>query len=430
MGYMVPASAQLALPELARAEALVRAGKAAEAFAMLEPYEFDHSGNPNFDYWYGVAALESAHPDKATLALERALAVNPDYVAARLDLARSYFALGDLDRARVEFGVVLAQNPPPPAKLTIERYLGEIDRRTQSRRTTLTGYLEGVLGRDTNVNNATSLSSISVPLFGLSFQLASSSLKTPDNYLIGGGGVEVTTSVTSAASVFAGFDYRQRINQRQDTFDYNKYDGRVGVQYALDRNTYRMAMSYGQYYLDHSYNYENHGFSLEWRRAIDDRNIASVFGLHNRLRFPDPNLQANNVNQPVIGVSWLRSLNQSGSTFVNGSTYYGYERDTDSRVDGDRKFWGVRALAQHGFDEKLDVYANVSAQLGDYEKQNVLFQTFRKDRQYDAAVGMIYHFDRNWSLRPQLAYTRNQSNIQTSDYERYDISFTLRRDFR
>ncbi|NBR30237.1 MAG: hypothetical protein EBT83_17800, partial [Betaproteobacteria bacterium] len=68
----------MALPELARAEALVRAGKAAEAFAMLEPYEFDHSGNPNFDYWYGVAALESAHPDKATLALERALAVNPD----------------------------------------------------------------------------------------------------------------------------------------------------------------------------------------------------------------------------------------------------------------------------------------------------------------------------------------------------------------
>jgi tetratricopeptide (TPR) repeat protein len=120
------------------------------------PYEFDHSGNPNFDYWYGVAALESAHPDKATLALERALAVNPDYVAARLDLARSYFALGDMDRARVEFGVVLAQNPPTPAKLTIDRYLAEIDRRTQTKRTTLTGYLEGVLGRDTNVNNATS----------------------------------------------------------------------------------------------------------------------------------------------------------------------------------------------------------------------------------------------------------------------------------
>ena len=172
-----------------------------------------------------VAALESAHPDKATLALERALAVNPDYVAARLDLARSYFALGDMDRARVEFGVVLAQNPPTPAKLTIDRYLAEIDRRTQTKRTTLTGYLEGVLGRDTNVNNATSQSSISVPLFGLSFQLASSSLRSPDNYLIGGGGVEVTHSFSGAASVFAGLDYRQRINQRQDTFDYTSTTG-------------------------------------------------------------------------------------------------------------------------------------------------------------------------------------------------------------
>ena len=97
----------------------------------------------------------------------------------------------------------------------------------------------------------------------------------------------------------------------------------------------------------------------------------------------------------------------------------------------DRVCLNVAAFVpEHGFNEKLDVYANVSAQLGDYEKQNVLFQTFRKDRQYDAAIGMIYHFDRKWTLRPQLAYTRNQSNIQTSDYERYDISFTLRRDFR
>ncbi len=422
--------AQRAIPDVARAESLVRAGKAAEAFALLEPYEFDFAGKLDFDYWFGVAALESARPDKATLALERALAVNPDFVAARLDLARGYFALGDLERARVEFGVVMAQNPPAPARLTIERYLAEIDRRTQVRRTRWSAYLEGTVGRDSNVNNSTSQSSISVPLFGLTFQLAPTSTRVPDTYLIGGGGGEVTRAVTDTVGVFAGFDYRQRINQRQDTFDYNKYDGRVGVRYALDRNTYSMALSYGQYYLDHSYNYENHGFSIEWRRAMDERNIASVFGLHNRLRFPDPSLQANNVNQPIMGVSWLRALNSQGTTFVQGSSYYGYERDTDARVDGDRKFWGVRALAQHGFDEKLDVYASASAQLGDYEKLNFLFQTFRKDRQYDAAAGMIVHLDRNWTLRPQLAYTRTQSNIQTYDYERYDLSFTLRRDFR
>lgn len=428
--FVAQSWAQRATPDVARAEALVRAGKAAEAFALLEPYEFDYSGKLDFDYWYGVAALESARPDKATLALERALAVNPDFVAARLDLARSYFALGDMERARTEFGTVMAQNPPAPARLTIERYLAEIDRRTQVRRTRWAGYLEGTIGRDTNVNNSTSQSSISVPLFGLSFQLAPTSIKTPDNYVIGGGGVEVTRSVTDSLGVFAGLDYRQRINLRQDTFDYNKYDGRAGVQYSLDRNTYRMALSYGQYYLDHSYNYENHGFSVEWRRAVDERNVASLFGLHNRLRFPDPSLQANNVNQPIGGVSWLRSLNQEGSTYVLGSTFYGYERDTDSRVDGDRKFWGVRTIGQYGFDDKLDVFATASAQLGDYEKLNFLFQAFRKDRQYDAAVGMNYHIDRNWTLRPQLSYTRNQSNIQTYDYERYDFSFTLRRDFR
>jgi tetratricopeptide (TPR) repeat protein len=428
--FATPSWAQQVAPDVARAEALVRAGKAADAFALLEPYEFDFAGKLDFDYWYGVAALESARPDKATLALERALAVNPDFVAARLDLARAYFALGDLERARTEFDVVMKQNPPAPARLTVERYLAEIDRRTEVRLTRWSAYLEGTIGRDTNVNNSTSQSSISVPLFGLTFQLAATSIKTPDNYLIGGGGVEVFRTVSDGLGVFAGLDIRQRINQRQDTFDYNKYDGRAGVQYVRDRNTYRMALSYGQYYLDHSYNYENHGFSAEWRRTLDERNVVSVFGLHNRLRFPDSTLQANNVNQPIIGAGWLRALNAEGSTFIQGSAYYGYERDTDSRVDGDRKFWGLRVLGQHGFGEKLAVYASASAQPGDYEKLNFLFQTFRKDRQYDATLGLNYHIDRHWTLRPQVSYTRNQSNIATYDYERYDVSLTLRRDFR
>ena len=417
-------------PDVAAAEALVRQGKAAEAYALLEAFEFDYSGKPDFDYWYGVAALESGKPDKASLALERALVVNPDFVAARLDLARAYFALGDMERARTELNVVLGQNPPAPARLTIDRYLAEIERRTQGRQTRWSGYLDATLGRDTNVNNSTSQSTVLVPLFGLSFQLAPTSIKTPDNYLAVGGGAEVTRPISDTLSVFAGLDYKQRINQRHDTFDYNKYDGRAGVQYAIDRDVYRAALSYGQYYLDHSYNYENHGFSVEWRRAIDERNVASVFGLHNRLRFPDPALQANNVNQPILGAGWLRALNPEGSTFIFGSGYLGYERDTDSRADGDRKFRGARVVGQYSFHPKVEIYGSVAAQVGDYEKENFVFQTYRKDRQYDAAVGLNWHIDRNWMLRPQVAYTHNQSNIQTYSYDRFDFSVTLRRDFR
>jgi len=51
------------------------------------------AGNLDYDYLLGIAALDSGQPDKASLALERVLAVTPDYVGAGSILARAYFAL-------------------------------------------------------------------------------------------------------------------------------------------------------------------------------------------------------------------------------------------------------------------------------------------------------------------------------------------------
>ena len=59
-----------------------------------------------------------------------------------------------------------------------------------------------------------------------------------------------------------------------------------------------------------------------------------------------------------------------------------------------------------------------------------MFQTTRRDRQYETALGLIWHFARDWTLRPQVSYTTAHSNILIYAYNRYDISVTLRRDFR
>ena len=82
------------------ADALIKSGKPDEAYSLLEPFEFERSGEVRFDYLLGVAALDSGKPDKATLAFERVLLVDPDFAGARMDMARAYYQLGDLQRAR------------------------------------------------------------------------------------------------------------------------------------------------------------------------------------------------------------------------------------------------------------------------------------------------------------------------------------------
>jgi len=76
------------------------------------------------------------------------------------------------------------------------------------------------------------------------------------------------------------------------------------------------------------------------------------------------------------------------------------------------------------------LYASAAAQRGDYREENPLFLTLRAERQYDVAAGLAWRFAKDWSLRPQLTYTRNKANITLYDYDRIEASLTLRRDFK
>jgi len=152
-GVMLTDEALAAL--LREADVLIRAGKPAEAYQLLEPKEGDYSGEIAFDYMLGITALDIGKPDRATIAFERVLMTNPNFTGARLDLARAYFAMGSDDLAKNEFQIVLSQSPPQNAKEAVQKYLAAIEERQRARIQRLTGYVETSVATDTNVTAVT-----------------------------------------------------------------------------------------------------------------------------------------------------------------------------------------------------------------------------------------------------------------------------------
>lgn len=114
---------------LDKADALLKAGRPNEAYDLLEPREAAYSGDADYGYKLGIAALDSDKPDRAAIALERALIVDPDFSGARLELARAYFATSKYDLARNQFDLVLTQNPPEEVKGVVQKYLAAIQER-------------------------------------------------------------------------------------------------------------------------------------------------------------------------------------------------------------------------------------------------------------------------------------------------------------
>ena len=157
-----------------------------------------------FPYLLGRARLASGQPGRAALTLERAVAIDPAFAAARMELARAYYESGAPADAQREFLLLSAQNPPPAARHTISEYLERIEGRPALPPPSRTFYFAAAAGYDNNANVATEVNDF------LGFALDDMSLAASSSYLEGGGGIHYHRQGTRrrAFDAVAGLSHR------------------------------------------------------------------------------------------------------------------------------------------------------------------------------------------------------------------------------
>jgi tetratricopeptide (TPR) repeat protein len=104
---------------LDRARALLEAGDAAQAAGLLQAALPGREGWPDLHYLLGSAELQRGQYDDALSTLARALELNPDFHAARLQFARALAGVGDLAQAGEQVALVLQQDPAHPQALQL-----------------------------------------------------------------------------------------------------------------------------------------------------------------------------------------------------------------------------------------------------------------------------------------------------------------------
>ncbi len=169
-------SAQSATYEdvMREATALHRAGRYKDALTLLSAYEEDFAGDPNYDYQFGISAIEAGQPGVAQQALERAVLVRPDFAGAWIDLALAHARLGELETAlQIVTHIEDSFNVPLPLReqlMNLRAELRETRRRTATQSNALlgarTGYLQVSAGRDSNANLGLSTSVLSLTPVG------------------------------------------------------------------------------------------------------------------------------------------------------------------------------------------------------------------------------------------------------------------------
>jgi hypothetical protein len=413
---------------VAQGEALVRAGRYAEAYELLEPQEDKLAGDIKFDYLLARAALETGRPSRASFIYERILAVEPNYLGVRLEMGRAYMALGDYARAKLEFETVLRfDNLPPGLREQAQVYSKAADDTLAGKKTVGYGYLEAGYGYDSNVQSATRNSEISV-VNGNTIVLDPTQRKRSDHYKSVALGGELVHALTERFSAFAGADARGRAYNNIDVADFGSLDGRFGLGYNAGDNSARLGFNAGRYWLDYDKTRDSVGSTVDYRHLVTKQDQFIVNAGASRFHFLSEDLKVNNFDLYQAAMGWLHA-SADGRAAAGLTIVYGKENATNGRSDGDKPFYGARITLQSAFTDQIGAFVLGGVQRGKYSQVNELFDTRRVDTLYDVTAGMAWSFAKGWSLRPQVVYYKNKSNISLFQYDKTDVSLNLRVDF-
>lgn len=435
------AGAWAADASMEQARALLREGKPAAAYALLEPQEFERAGEVEYDTLLGVAALDGGKPDKATLAFERVLATDPQAAGARLDMARAYFALGDYPRARQELDLVAQYSPPPAARLVIEQYRKAIDEREQARRTVASGYLEGFAGYDDNVTSVVSdfTNAVQATWLIAGSTPSANAIKRSSGILGGAAGVELKHQVSDALALTAGADFRHREVLNASNYRSEQLDLRAGASYSVGADTYRAGLTVQDYLQRTDLPTANRnavGINAEWRHTFGAADQGTLFALATRQRFPD--IAVNDINTVAWGGAWLHLFEGARKPLLYASLLNGQDNALHDipgapGADNSKRFWNGRLYGQLSVNDAIDLFASAGLlyrrDRSAYARASVLSRIeYGSDHVSDATLGVSWRPARDWTVRPQATYAENRSNVPLSEYHRTEFTVTVRYD--
>lgn len=426
-GLLLAPSAALATVDqlVLQALELEKQGKPGDAFVLLSAQSVTRAGDPDFDYAFGLAAADSNHPGEAIAAFQRVLAVQPDNSRARAEIARVYAMAGDVDSARAAFDTV--QNDPTvpdPVRARIGKLVRDYDRQIAGGGSSVTGFAEAEAGYDSNINTATGLTSITLPVFAFlgPASLNGAATRMHDGFYQLQGGISGATGISRQDRVYASVLGNWRDNFNSSLFDQAAVTGTAGISHAVAGGpVLSLSGQFQRFWLGHEGYRSGYGAIARATVPQGGGTALSFQGQYFRYNYDnDPAKDADRITGSVdySGKHWFAGIGGGRERTIRAtSVHLGYW------------FAAAQIGGEFPVSDRLAVLAGASVEHRDYRAADPLFLRDRLDTQADASLGLRYVLGSGISLRPRVTYTRNFSNIALYDFSRVTASLALRAEF-
>ena len=278
------------------------------------------------------------------------------------------------------------------------------------------------------MSSAPGLNAVSVPVFGgVLLDLGGDGKEKSDTFNNLAGGISVHHPFSLQLSAFGSASVNSK-NNLSEKFDTRTYDVNAGLQYKYAQSTYTIALQNNHFYLDGDAFRRAYGATVQWLHSIDDRNQAGLFMQYSRLNYVDSSFR--NAVRTIFGVNVGHIFKAKFSPVLFASLYGAKEDVRNNNFKFlDQDITGLRLGGQLSFNSQWQVFSSLSAEYRDNAANDPAFLKKRKDKLYDASLGLNFIPALSLLVKPQLSYSKNESNVDLNGFERSILSVNARKDF-
>lgn len=400
-----------------------------QAWTLASEQLAAHGGEPRFDFYYGLAAIETGHLAEAVFALERVLMANPGFDRARLELARALFLQEDDLRARRQFEIVLAHQPPPSVAAAVERYLAAMDRRADRYRTTVTGWLETEVGHDDNVNRAPDLESVDLGFGTLLLDQSQQGLESA--FLRVAGDARVSRPLQPGLNAIAAVGGEVRGVADESQFNTQLGHGRAGLRHTRGPHQLSAFLQAYSFYVDGEAYQDGVGLTGSWLYELGERTSLQATGRLTQLSYDTQDVRDSRL--VVLGGGVSHQWTGSWNPVTRVSLLLGEEDPDDDSVQArglaSRDIRGLQLWLGANPAASWSLQASLLYRNSEYETNVFPFSEARDEDYYSLDLALDWHPNAHWRVGPHIEYSDNSANIELYDYERAVVGVRARYTF-
>jgi outer membrane protein len=419
------ADAIAATPQIeAQAVELMKSGNPTAAYRLLKENFSTSQAGPQQWFTLGLAAKQAGELTEAKSAFEHVLVLDPRSQRAKLELAEVRYALGDSAGARQLMLDVKASGPPERVVQNIDRYLAVINQSEQSQSSWRVRGSAGFV-YDSNVNQGTSAEV--VRLYGLPFTLSQDARRRGDGAYQLKAEIDHAARLSATTSWQSNFTLSWRDYFRLHTYDTVSFNASTGPVWQVSPQLIVSVPAIAS------------GSRLENGQSY----YSVLTGVSPQIRYSLNPWLAFNI-ETTLGRKHYHEQAERDGTYLSAAPSIDIKTGPNGKLTAGLQFArensGIGYFGNDAATINLSYLHQISPTVAAmmygsygkarYDEMELAYSEKRKDERLTFGADLVFKWNHMASdVVLSATHTKNGSNLPLYDFDRTQVSVTLRKQF-